>query len=71
MSEPLNQAVVKLWDHGHQVAVQVQARVRCDEHGEHQIADTFVIPPNYVMAADGLWLPYVLGAVGDRFQVVR
>lgn len=68
MPEPLNQAVIKLWDHGHQVAVQVEARMRCDDHGCHQMADHFVLPPNYVMNERGLWLPHTLGQVANRFN---
>lgn len=69
MQQPLNQAIVKLWDHGHQVAVQVEARIRCSEHGEHQIADHFVLAPNYVMNEAGLWFPHTLAQVADRFPV--
>lgn len=68
MQQPLNQAIVKLWDYGHQVAVQVEARMRCSDHGEHQLADHFALPPNYVMNEAGLWFPHTLAQVADRFN---
>lgn len=70
MSEPLNQAVVKLWDHGHQIGAQIEARMRCDDHGQHQITDSFAINPNYVMTKQGLWLPYCLQEILNRFPRV-